>query len=149
MGSKRNWLAPKVVVGLAVGAKSICVVQAINTLKGPLVKQAAFRDLENPDVLPQAAAELLREMKLKHDWVVTCLPSSAGFVRKIPLPFRKVSKIERIIKYQLEPYLPLSVEEMAVDFLPPDPEGSALVAAVQAETISEHLEKISRKWWMS
>lgn len=140
MGSKRNWLAPRVVVGLATGPRSICAVQLVNTLKGVLVKRAAVKDVERPDGLPQAIKALLREMDLRHDLVVTCLPASTVFVRNIPVPFRKTSKLERIIKYQLEPYLPRPVEEMEVDFLSPDLEGSATVVAVPKETISEHLE---------
>jgi general secretion pathway protein L len=143
MGARRNWLGPRVVVGLAAGLKSICAVQVVNSLKGPIVKHAAVKDLENPDDLPQLITALLREMNLKHDFVVTCLPASTAFVRNIPVPFRKTSRLENIIKYQMEPYLPRPVEEMEVDFLSPDPEGLATVAAVPKEIISEHLGRMT------
>jgi type II secretory pathway component PulL len=143
MVSKRNWLAPRVVVGLATGPRSVCAVQAVNTLKGVLVKHAAVKDLENPDDLPQAIKTLLQGMDLKHDFVVTSLPGSSAFVRNVVVPFRKTSKLEKIIKYQLEPYLPRPVDEMEVDFLSPDPEGSAVVAAAPTATISEHLARMA------
>jgi type II secretory pathway component PulL len=143
MGSKRNFFGPRVVVGLAIGPRSVCAVQAVNTLKGVLVKRAAVKDLQSADGLPEAINTLLREMDLRHDLVVTCLPASAAFLRNIPVPFRKTSKLERIIKYQLEPYLPRPVEDMEVDFLSPDPQGSATVAGIHKEMLSEHLGYMS------
>jgi len=143
MGSKMNWFAPRGVVGLATGPKSICAVEALNTVKGTLIKRVAVKDLESAEGLPQAISTMLREMDGRQDLVVTCLPASAAYIRNIAVPFRKVSKLERIIKYQLEPYLPRPVEEMEVDFLPPDPEGSATVAGIPKETLSEHLSSMS------
>jgi general secretion pathway protein L len=71
--------------------------------------------------------------------IVASIPSSKAFIREITLPLSQPKKVEKIIKYQMEPYLPCPVEEVLVDFLQPGADGSVLTFGVEKKTLAEHV----------
>ena len=140
----KEFFSPRFVVGLEVTSKSIGVVQVNSTLKGPEINKVVLKEVKNTEQVESDLKALFDQENLRYDILVTCLPGSAATVRRISLPFGKSKKLDKIIKYQTEPYVPYPIEEMIVDFLPPDPDGTITTIGVQKKVLSEHLGQMSR-----
>jgi general secretion pathway protein L len=139
----KDFFAPNFVVGLEVTEGYIGAVQVYNSLKGLEIDRIAFREIESPDQVSQELMEFFAKEGLRHDMIITCLPTSSSIVRQIPLPFDKVKKIDKVIKYQMEPYLPYPVDKIVVDFLPTGPKDNITTIGVQKELLAEHITKLS------
>jgi general secretion pathway protein L len=98
-----------------------------------------FREAADPESIQEELEKLFQEEGFKKEMIVTSLPSSKAFVREISLPLSHPKKVEKVIKYQMEPYLPCPVEEVLVDFLSPGGNGSVLTFGVEKKHLAEHL----------
>jgi Tfp pilus assembly PilM family ATPase/Tfp pilus assembly protein PilN len=130
---------PKYVVGLQVKDSFIGAVQLYVGLKGPEIDKAVFIDVADPDRVQEELKRLFQKEGFKKELVISCLPSSKAFIREITLPLSQPKKLEKIIKYQMEPYLPCPVEEVLVDFLNPNADGGVLTFGVEKKYLAEHL----------
>jgi general secretion pathway protein L len=139
----KDLLRPKYVVGLQVKDHFIGAVQLYVGLKGPEVDKAVFREAADPERIQEELKKLFQEEGFKKEMIVTSLPSSKAFVREISLPISHPKKVEKVIKYQMEPYLPCPVEEVLVDFLSPGGNGSILTFGVEKKYLAEHLDLLA------
>ena len=139
MNPLKDLLKPKYVVGLQVKDRFIGAVQLYVGLKGPEIDKAVFVEAADPERLQEELARLFQEQGFKKEMIVASIPSSKAFIREITLPLSQPNKIEKIIKYQMEPYLPCPVEEVLVDFLLPGADGSVLTFGVEKKYLAEHL----------
>jgi general secretion pathway protein L len=139
----KEFFAPKFVVGLEVTDSYIGAVQVFNSMKGLEIDRIAFREIENPDQISQELTEFFAKEGFRHEMLITCLPTSSSIVRQIPMAFDKVKKLDRIIKYQMEPYVPYPIDKIVVDFLPSGKDENVTTIGVQKELIAEHMAKLS------
>jgi len=139
MNPLKDFLKPKYVVGLQVKDGCIGAVQLYVGVKGPEIDKAVFREAVEPERLQEELKRLFHEEGFKREMIVTSLPSSKAFIREITLPLSQPKKVEKIIKYQMEPYLPCPVEEVLVDFLQPGTDGGILTFGVEKKYLAEHL----------
>ena len=135
----KGFLKPKYVVGLQVKEGFIGAVQLYVGLKGPEIDKAVFREVTNPEHIQEEVKKLFQEEGFKKEMIITSLPSSKAFIREISLPLSHPKKVEKIIKYQMEPYLPCPVEEVLVDFLQPGRDGGIFTFGVEKKYLAEHL----------
>jgi len=135
----KDFLKPKYVVGLQVKEGFIGAVQLYLGLKGPEIDKAVVREVAEPERIQEEIKKLFEEEGFKKEMIVTSLPSSKAFIREISLPLSQPKKVEKIIKYQMEPFLPCPVEEVLVDFLQPGKEGGILTFGVEKKYVAEHL----------
>lgn len=140
----KEFLTPKYVVGLAVDSGFISAVRVYNALNSVEIDHVAFKEVEDPEDMVQELREFLHRENLVDDTLITCLPTSQAVVRQISVLFDNVKKLDKIIKYQMEPYVPNPIDEMIVDFLPPGPDGDVLTIGVPKTVLSEHLEGLSQ-----
>jgi len=127
-------------LGIQMTPGSLGAVLVHHAMRGPEVEKAAFFEPEEGRDLGADLAEFLEGEGLDTALVVTSLPSSAASLREVDVTIKGVKKIRRIIKYQVEPYIPFPVEDSVVDFLPGTGNGHVLTAAVEKQKISEHLD---------
>ena len=139
MNPLKDFLRPKYVVGLQVKDGFIGAVQVYVGLKGPEIDRAVFVEVADPERTQEELMRLFQEEGFKREMIVTSLPSSKAFIREISLPLSHPKKVEKIIKYQMEPYLPCPVEEVLVDFLHPGENGNILTFGVEKKYLAEHL----------
>jgi Tfp pilus assembly PilM family ATPase/Tfp pilus assembly protein PilN len=139
MSLLREFVAPKSLVGLQVTDSHIGAVQIYNSLKGPEIERVGYRRVKDPERLWEEVEAFYREEGLNRAVIVSCLPGTAVMVREIPSTFGNPRKLEQVIKYQTEPFLPHAIEEMVVDFLPHGPDGRVVTVAVLKEALKEHL----------
>jgi len=139
----KDFLKPKYVVGLQVKEGFIGAVQVFNGLKGPEIDKAAFREVSDPEEMQNELRAFLREENFKTEMVITALPASKAFYREITLTLDNPKVVEKIIKFQMEPHLPLPIEEVIVDFLGPGADGSISTFGVEKRKVAEHLSFLS------
>jgi len=143
MNPLKDFLRPKYVVGLQVKDGCIGAVQLYVGLKGPEIDKAVFIEAVDPERIQEELRRLFQEEGFKKEMIVTSLPSSKAFIRELSLPLSQPKKVEKIIKYQMEPYLPCPVEEVLVDFLHPGTDGGILTFGVEKKYLAEHLALLS------
>lgn len=84
------------------------------------------------------------EMADHYDAIHTLLPSSLVILKELKMPFADYNKIKMIIDFEVEPLLPFSVSDAIIDFIitkkTEDNQSELLVAAVQKQYISHHLQ---------
>ncbi len=139
MNPIKDFLKPKYVVGLQVKDGFIGAVQLYVGIKGPEIDKAVFKEAADPERIQEELKKLFQEEGFKREMIVTSLPSSKAYIREISLPLTQLKKVERVIKYQMEPYLPCPVEEVLVDFLNPGTNGGILTFGVEKKHLAEHL----------
>ncbi len=139
MNPIKDFLKPKYVVGLQVKEGFVGAVQLYVGLKGPEIDKAVIREAAGPEGIQEELKRLFKEEGFKKEMIVTSLPSSKAFIREISLPISQPKKVEKVIKYQMEPYLPCPVEEVLVDFLHPGKNGNILTFGVEKRILAEHL----------
>lgn len=130
------------VLGLDIGHSSIKAV--LLTPRGLIGgRLLAF---ENVDVGSCGSMEeaLKKLFENKNFSGVSCgvtLPLDDILLRQIVLPFRDENKIRKTLAFELEPLIPVPIEEVAVDYLSL-PRGGLLVGALTKKSIREWIEKI-------
>ena len=139
----RDLLGPRTVVGLEITDRHICAVQVSNAHSAPEIEQVFVKEIESAAHVPEALETVFVKEKFDKETIVTALPSSLATLREIPLPFDKPKKLRKIIKYQMESYVPYAIEEMVVDFIPTESGEGVITAGVQKKALSEHLELFS------
>ncbi len=135
----KDFLKPKYVVGLQVKDGFIGAVQVFNGIKGPEIDKAAFREISSPDRVQEELKAFLKDEDFKTELVISALPASQVLMREIALTIDNPKILQRIIKFQMEPYVPVPIEEMIVDFLDPAPGGSVPTFGVEKKHVKEHL----------
>ena len=140
----RDLLGPKTVVGLEITDHHICAGQVSNPHSAPEVEHVFIKEIESAGHVHEALEAVFSEEKFEKETVVTALPSSLATIREIPLPFDKPKKLRKIIKYQMESYVPYAIEDMVVDFVPSESGERIITAGVQKKALSEHLELLSQ-----
>lgn len=140
----KEFIAPKYVVGLTVDSGFISAVRVYRALNALEIDHAAVRKVEDPERISEELRDFFQKENLGNDALVTCLPTSRAFVRLLPLRFRDFKKLEKIIKYQMEPYVPHPVDDLVVDFLAPKEDGDIVTAGVPKGVLSEHLQSLAR-----
>ncbi len=141
------------ILGLDVGADTIKAVLAIP--RGRMgTRVLAFETVRMEDGMDMEAvlkklAEMIRPLAPSKIGCVVSLPPSEVMFRQIRLPFRDESKIKKTLPFELEPLLPVPIEEVMIDYVHLPNEG-LLTAAVGRERIreviaavEEHLGEVS------
>ncbi|MFC1884864.1 PilN domain-containing protein [Thermodesulfobacteriota bacterium] len=140
MGSVlKDLFSPKMIVGLHITGAHIGAVQIFNALKGPEINKVAFGRIDNPDNLMQEVRDLFREQGFYKSTLITSIDSSMAVIRHIPQTLENQRKLSKIIKYQIEPFIPQNIEGTIVDFLKQENGDTVLAVAVEKEILSNHL----------
>ena len=123
---------PEMILGLDIGTETVKAVLAsprsrtdVRILAHEVVRFDETGDLEA--VLKKIAGAMLSQTSSKVACMVSLPPSDIMF-RQIHLPFRDESRIKKTLPFELEPLLPMPVEEVLADYVPLPGEG--LLAAV-------------------
>lgn len=137
-------LSPRLVVGLEVTPKSIGAVQVVNTLKGVEVGFVFSQKVEDYANIDKQLKQAFQNDALHFNLLASCLSGASAFVRQVSLPIRKPAKLEKVIRYQLEPHVPYPVDDMVVDFVVGASDDPITAVGVLKNTVSEHLELLSK-----
>jgi len=123
------------ILAIDIRNSSIAAVVLSTGLKNNTIEACAHVPLpttgaegENP--LPAALSELLQKMTQAHSSLIIGLPADRTIYRTVFIPFKEDKKIRQVLPFELEPNLPVSVDQLVIDYQPnTDPGKNGLLAA--------------------
>lgn len=139
----KSLLSPRSVVGLQLEGTFMAAVQVSNPFNSPVVDKVAFHEVREPEQVSHELETFFQREGLNPEVLVTSLPTSQATIREIQVDFRNQRKLDRIIKYQMEPHVPHPIEDMVVDFFPSEPGKPILAMGIQKGIITRHLGILS------
>ena len=140
----KDLFGPKAVVGLEFTDRHICAIRVSNPLSSPEIEHVAFREIERSGELVESLKAFLTEEKIDRETVITAIPTHLATIREITVPFDKPKKLRKIIKYQMERYVPYPIDDMVVDFLPSESADRIVSVGVQKRALADHLGLLSQ-----
>lgn len=96
------------------------------------------------DVLAAALEPILSRGDMTGAVVSVSLPAEEFFFRRLPSPFREARKLRQVLPYELEPGLPVAVDDLVFDFRrrKDEPGAPLLAAALERRRIEELLAEL-------
>ena len=94
----------------------------------------------------RALNEALAQLQSSPDVYVSHIPGRNAVVRVLSVPFRNTRVIASTIKGDLEPHVPLPIDDLVTDFTPiraTDGKTDVLTVAVRKSSLQEHLETLA------
>ncbi len=143
-GIFKKFFSPRSIIGLDMGPGRIAVVQITNTLKGPVVEKVIYHESEEQVELAHELKEIFEQNKFRPDMIISCVPDSEAVFRKIPVPIEAQRKLEKIVKYQTEPFVPFPIENSIVDFIFAKRGEPVTTVTVEKATLSAHLAEFEK-----
>lgn len=133
------------------GVRAICAASGMRELRVRTFVDVPFPSCENPEQGWRYALEFISG---RIDWAkadcAVSLPADWFSVRNLTLPFRNRKKIKQVLPYQLEPCLPVPVEDLDIDFqisglsTEASPGVELLTAAIQRERLDSLFDLLER-----
>lgn len=140
----KELFGPKAVVGLELTDRHICAIRVSNPLSSPEIERMAFREFERPGESADALNAFLTEEKIDCETVITALPTHLATIREITVPFDKPKKLRKIIKYQMETYVPFPIDDMVVDFLSSESGDRIVSVGIPKRVLADHLRLLAQ-----
>jgi general secretion pathway protein L len=144
---------PRTIIGLDIGATTIKAVEISASYKNYEIVNCYSSPRTQPENEEQSSSlvddlrEFFNKYELDRENVVTTLPYTDFFVRRLFMPFSDKKKIGDILPFQIQDRLPIFEQEMTYDFTVSSAgKGPAdlMVAAVPNENISRYLEELKK-----
>ncbi|RTL07204.1 hypothetical protein EKK58_03445 [Candidatus Dependentiae bacterium] len=144
----KSLLFGKKIVGIDI--QKLHIFAAVVYAKGTLQKVEQFLQIpiEQTDdqsaVNPKVAALIQLKKMFGNFTFHTSISSSFIIYKELVFPFADREKIELVIKYEIEPLLPFSINDSLIDFIitkhePNTNQVTVLAACIQKHHIAEHL----------
>ncbi|MFA5321708.1 MAG: pilus assembly protein PilM [Smithella sp.] len=133
---------PQTVCGLDIGPDTIkAVLFTPRGLTGGRILTTRNLDINACGGIEEALKKLAEDKSFSNVPCGVSLPPADIILRRIRLPFRDEGKIRKTLPFELEPLIPLSIEEVATDYLM-IPDNGLLVGALAKKNIREWIAKV-------
>lgn len=115
-------------IGLDLGSRKIKIAKVKK--KGSSIQLVSFGsretppgvieagDIKDPHTLGRVIAELVDQLGLKNKAVITALAGPQVYTRIITMPRLKLGELRKGVRYQAAAFLPIPVEQAAMDIFP-------------------------------
>jgi general secretion pathway protein L len=104
-------------------------------------------DSENPEDadLGRALSQLLADMPCENASLVVALPAHKSIYRTLAIPFKELSKIRQVLPFELEPTLPLPVDNLVIGFQKKilGEQTQVLAAAIERQLLERYMALFS------
>jgi len=128
------------VVGLEIGLTEIKLVQIIKKINSIEIAQFLRYQISSDEDFSSIIKQIISKYRTRGDLFVVGISSRKAIFRNLSLPFKNINKINKVMKYEVEPYLPYPLEEVIfTSQVNDDKEGEnsdLFIGAVQKETIN-------------
>jgi len=137
------------ILGIDIRSDSVSAALLQSKIKGVTIEAHAFSPLPEPNDIKNAISDCISRLKKQADLseavCIAAYPSEKIFYRNIRIPFKKQNKIRQILPYELEPGLPIPVEDLIIDFYLPGRDGQndlteLLAAAAEISGLKTFME---------
>lgn len=133
---------PQTILGLDIGSSTIkAVLIAKKGLTGGRILDYRILNIQECGGTEEALKQLAQSRDFSQTSCCVSLPPADVMFRHVNLPFRDDSRIKKTLPFELEPLIPLSVEDVVADYLTM-PHDGLLVAALAKTIISEWIGKV-------
>lgn len=128
------------ILAIDIRNDAIAAVLLNTGLKSDVVQGCAHLPITSPlddsDALSQTLAHLLQQINPTGANVIVSLPADKSLFRFVTVPFKEENKIRQILPFELEPTLPVSVENLKFDFEKSTiGDSSAIMAVAMDQTV--------------
>jgi Tfp pilus assembly PilM family ATPase len=135
-------LMPQTVVGLDIGPNTIkAVVFSSKGLTGGRILAARTLDINACGGIVPALKKLAENKNFSNTPCCICLQPADVMFRQVSLPFHDDNKIRKTLAFELEPLIPLAIDEVVADYLT-IPRDGLLVAALTKKIIRDWIETV-------
>ncbi len=137
------------ILGIEIREASIAAVLLESGFKGSLLeKQAHFpipADKTGDEGVMEALKATVESLKPAGAACVLGIPTTSISFRNLSVPFNDIKKIRQILPFELEPTLPMPVDELIFDFeaVKHDGQHDLLAFAVQKSRIQQYLDLLA------
>lgn len=133
---------PQVLLGLDIGSNAIkAVLFARKGLAGGHILDASILDIDECGGLEEALKKLGENKKFTEASCCLALSPADVMFRKVHLPFRDDNRIRKTLAFELEPLLPVSIDDVVTDYVMV-PHDGLLVAAMTKSNVAGWIEKV-------
>ena len=133
-------------IGIDISGDSVRVAELACSRKG-VELVSFFNERLNDEQFSEELAGIRREKAAHGTKVISAIPSKFAILRTAVVPFKDERKINQVVRFEIERYIPFPAEEVAVDFyvIGPEAEGSRIMlVAVRKEFIEKHLSLLNK-----
>lgn len=137
---------PEKILGLDIGTDSIKVVQVAGGPKDPHITAFTTIGLQGKEGLGDVLKKVFEDDRFRSDTTISSIDSASFFYRNIKIPFSDPKKIRKIVPFELEPSLPLPIEQLLVDYMmvAQGDKTEILTAAIERDKIRSCLEILQK-----
>jgi general secretion pathway protein L len=129
-------------LGLDISARTIkAVLFTRKGLAGGHILDARILDIDECGGLDEALKKLAENKKFTEASCCLALPPADVMFRQVNLPFRDDNRIRKTLAFELEPLLPVSIDDVVTDYVIV-PHDGLLVAALTKDSIAEWIKKV-------
>ncbi|MGD0278792.1 MAG: pilus assembly protein PilM [Smithella sp.] len=133
---------PQTVLGLDIGRDTIkAIVLTSKGLTGGRILAARNLDINACGGIEPALKKLAEDETFSNIPCCISLPLTDIMFRQVSLPFRDDNKIRKTLAFELEPLIPIPIEEVVTDYLM-IPRDGLLVAALTKKSVRDYIEKV-------
>jgi len=141
------------ILGLDIRPDAVSAVLINSSIKGTVIEAhehvpLSGRKEEDRNGLSASLETIEQKMDISDSFCVASFPADEVSYRNIQVPFKGQKKVKKILPYELEPTLPLPVEDLIIDFIQieiPDltHTNNILTAAVKKSKLQDYLDTLS------
>ena len=140
------------IVGLDIRYDVVSAVLVRKGIRGISVEaheQVRLTDQKKPETAVSESLETItKNMDIAGSACAVSIPADLVSFRNIKVPFQDLKKIRQILPFELEPALPVSVEDVIVDFQPVylddrNGETDIIAAAIEKSQVKKYLDTLS------
>ena len=129
-------------LGLDIGAQTIkAVLFTRKGLAGGHILDARILNIDDCGGLEEALKKLAENKKFAEASCCLALPPADVMFRQVNLPFRDDNRIRKTLAFELEPLLPVSIDDVVTDYVIV-PHDGLLVAALTKSSIAGWIGKV-------
>jgi type IV pilus assembly protein PilM len=148
-------------IGVDAGASLVKIIELVKSGAGMALEKWSFMPFRVPkDSPPEALIQVqakaidaaINKCNCKCRDIVVGVPGNSAFIRNIKLPPVPPSKIDQIVRYEIQQTIPFPIENIALDYQVLDPDESSEVEVIMvamkgeaAETFISDIEKAKVK----
>ncbi|MBA3028121.1 MAG: hypothetical protein FP816_04790 [Desulfobacteraceae bacterium] len=140
------------ILGLDIRSDGVSAVLMKTGMKGIVIEDSVHIRFSNPEdleekTLSEALSSIASQMDVAGAYCIAALPFTRLSIRTLAVPFMDTKKIRQILPYELEPALPLPVEEQMIDFIllekgSKDQASELLIASVEQKELKFYLDQL-------
>ncbi len=132
---------PQTFLGLDIGPDTLKAVLFARKGTGGRILDARVLNINDCGGIDEALKKLAEDKKFAEASCSLALPPSDVIFRQIHLPFRDDSRIRKTLAFELEPLIPLPIDDVIADYVTL-PQEDLMVAVLKKSSVAEWIEKV-------